>query len=545
MRRRKEPDYAGHAPNVVARATARRAARPGVLWGYVFGATIAASAYQYPRTFPTHESRIRLALSLKGNAGFDALFGTIHGIDTVAGYTAYKSLMTLMILGAIWGLLIATRLTRGEEDAGRWELFLAGWTTRGNAARQAAAGLGAGLVAVWVPTALLTAIVGALPKVGIGVGAALFYATAVAAAVAMFMAIGLVVGQLAATRHQANLIGAAVLAGSYLVRMVADSDAGLGWLRWASPLGWIEQLRPLTGSRPLAFLPIVLLVGVGVVVAVRIAAERDLGASALATRDAPRARMLLLGGQGGLTLRLARPAVIGWTVALAATGLVFGLVAQAAGSALKGSQSLEKVIERLGGTSVGAASYLGFVFVSAAGLVAIAVAGQISATRNEEASGHLDNLLVRSVPRWRWLAVRIAVGAALVVVASVLAGVAAWVGAASQHTGIAFGDMVKAGVNVTPPALFVLGIGALAFGLWPRAAVGVAYGLVVWSFLAEIVAGTSSSFAWLKNTSPLLHITPVPAAAPDWTAAAWLIGLGLLAALLGLAAFQRRDLAAA
>ena len=71
----------------------------------------------------------------------------------------------------------------------------------------------------------------------------------------MFMAIGMFVGQLAATRHDANLIGAGVLAGSYLVRMVADSDPRLAWLRWASPLGWIEELRPLTGSRPFAFVP--------------------------------------------------------------------------------------------------------------------------------------------------------------------------------------------------------------------------------------------------------------------------------------------------
>src|SRR4030095_2524756 len=51
-------------------------------------------------------------------------------------------------------------------------------------------------------------------------------------------------------RPPANLIGAAVLAGSYLIRMAADSDPGLAWLRWASPLGWIEELRPLTGSQP-------------------------------------------------------------------------------------------------------------------------------------------------------------------------------------------------------------------------------------------------------------------------------------------------------
>ncbi len=544
-RRRRDADPAGRAPTAVARWTARRAARPGALWGYVFGAVAAASAYQYPRTFPTVESRLRVAASLRGNAGFAALFGPIRHLETVAGYTAYKSMMTLMLLGSIWGLLIATRLTRGEEDAGRWELYLAGWTTRGGAARQAAAGLGVGVVALWVPTALLLAIVGATAKVDIGVGAALFFATSMVAAAAMFMAVGLLAGQLAATRHQANLIGAAVLAGSYLVRMVGDSAAGLGWLRWGSPLGWIEELRPLTGSRPWAFLPIVLLTAGFGVAAVRIAAGRDLGAGRLGERETQRAHTRLLGGQGGLTLRLSRPAIVSWTVALVATGLVFGLVAQAAASALKSSPALGRVIQRLGGTAPGAAAYLGFVFVAAAGLVAVAVCGQVAAIRNEESSGHLDNLLVRAVPRWRWLIVRLAVGAGLVVVASVLAGVAAWAGAASQHTGIAFGSMVKAGLNVTPPALFVLGVGALAYGVLPRAAIGVAYGLVVWSFVAEIIAGASSSVHWLRTTSPMLHITPVPAAPPDWTAAAWLIGLGVLAAVLGLVAFDRRDLAAA
>jgi ABC-2 type transport system permease protein len=185
------------------------------------------------------------------------------------------------------------------------------------------------------------------------------------------------------------------------------------------------------------------------------------------------------------------------------------------------------------------------VFVVAAGLMAIAVAGQVAAARNEEASGHLDNLLVRPVARWRWLAFRLAVGLGLVVVASVLAGFAAWVGAVSQHADVGLGDLLKAGLNVVPPAVFVLGIGGLALGVWPRGAIGVAYGLVVWSFIVETIAAAFDSNHWLRDTSPLLHIAPVPAADPNWTAAAWLIGLGLLAAALGVGAFGRRDLAGA
>ena len=55
-------------------------------------------------------------------------------------------LALLVIVGAIWGLLTATRLLRGEEDAGRWELLLTGRTTRGGRPLQALGGLAVGVV---------------------------------------------------------------------------------------------------------------------------------------------------------------------------------------------------------------------------------------------------------------------------------------------------------------------------------------------------------------------------------------------------------------
>jgi ABC-2 type transport system permease protein len=527
---------------VVARQSARRAVRPGLLWGLLFGATIAATMAAYRSTFPTPESRAGLIRSFGGNPAFEAMFGLTRHLDTVAGYTAYKTLFTMVILGAVWGLLVSTRLLRGEEDAGRFELLLAGRTTRGRAAGQVVAGLGAGLVALWLPTALLAVAGGRSSAVGIGAGPALFFATAAVAAAAMFMAVGALASQLAANRHAANLIGAGVLAAAYLVRMAADSDPRIGWLRWASPIGWIEELRPLTGSHWPAFVPIAALVVVATAATLRIAARRDVGAGALAERGSPRSSTRLLGGQAGLTVRLTRPAVLAWAGALAATGLVLGLVTQSAGQSLQTSPTLDRVIARLGATGGGAATYLGFVSLIAAGLLAVAAAGQIAAARTEEADGRLDHLLVRPVARRRWLAARLGVAAALVVGAGVLAGVAAWVGAATQHAAVGFGALVEAGLNVAPPAVFVLGVGALVYGLWPRAAVGATYGLVVWSFLVETIASVTDAAGWLRDTSPLLHIAPAPATAPDWAAAAWLVALGAVAAAVGIAAFSRRDL---
>jgi ABC-2 type transport system permease protein len=544
MRRRSRPEVYDErgAARALAAFSARRAVVSWGLWGLVFGATVSATMSAYRSTFPTPASRANLVRSFQGNPAFESIFGLTRHLDTVAGYTAYKTLFTLTILGAVWGLLRATQFLRGEEDAGRFELLLAGPTTRGRATGQVVAGLGAGLAALWMGTALLSVAGGRSDTVGIGAGAALFFATAAVAGAAMFAAVGVLASQLTATRHDANLIGGAVLAAAYLTRMAADSDPRIGWLRWASPIGWVEELRPLTGSHWAAFLPIGALPAGALTTALVLAARRDVGAGALGERPPRRPRLGLLGGSSGLTLRLAGPSLAAWSAALAATGLVLGLVTQSAGQSLQGSPTLERVIGRLGATHAGAATYLGFVFLTAAALVAVAVAGQVGALRNEEAGGHLDHLLVRPLARWRWLAVRLAVGAGLAVGAAALTGVAAWIGAATQHAAVGFGDLVEAGLNAAPPALFVLGIGALTYGLWPRAAAAVTYGLVVWSFLVETLASVTHTGQWLRDTSPFLHITPAPAAAPDWTAAAWLAGLGLLAAAVGVAAFNRRDL---
>jgi hypothetical protein len=54
------------AARTVAVTTARRAAKQGVLWGLVFGGTIAASASAYTGLFPTRASRTEMARTFEG-----------------------------------------------------------------------------------------------------------------------------------------------------------------------------------------------------------------------------------------------------------------------------------------------------------------------------------------------------------------------------------------------------------------------------------------------------------------------------------------------
>lgn len=82
--------------------------------------------------------------------------------------------------------------------------------------------------------------------------------------------------------------------------------------------------------------------------------------------------------------------------------------------------------------------------------------------------GYLDNLLVRSVSRARWLSARAFVIFAAVAAAGLLGGAGFWAGAATQHAGLTFGELLLAGLNAAAPAALLLGIGLLAFGFAPR-----------------------------------------------------------------------------
>ena len=527
---------------LVAAQTARRAVRSGVLWGYVFGLYVASSTLGYADSYKTAAQRDRLAATFGSGGGFAALIGPARDIQTVAGYTAWKSLGVLAVVGAAWGLLAGTRLLRGEEDAGRWELLLAGQTTRRRAAAQALVGLGAGLATLWGITAVITVVVGRSSKVQISASAGLFYALALVSGAAVFLAVGALTSQLAATRRQAASYGGAALGAAFVVRMVADSWNGLAWLRWASPLGWVEELRPLTGSRPLALVPLIASVVVLAGLTVHLADTRDLGGSTLADRDRPRPHLRLLSGPSGLTVRLVRSGALGWTVAVAVLGLVVGLGAKQAASAVTASPSVERLLSRLGAHGSGASQYVGFSFLIAAVLLAAVAAGQVSAARGEEAEGRLEHLLVRPVSRSRWWAARLAVTGAVVVGAGLAAGISAWVGAASQHAGMTFSSLVGAGLNLAPPALGLLGVAAFVMGVWPRAATMAGYGLLAWSLLVELVGGVVASNHWLLDTSLFHQMVPAPAQSPDWVSAGALVALGLAGAVAGGLAFSRRDL---
>lgn len=519
---------------------ARKAVRSGVVWGYLFAAYVAGSISGFALTYKTQAARQQLARSLGSNIGLQALIGPARHIDTVAGFASWRTSVTLSVIGGVWGLLASTRLLRGEEEAGRWELLLAGQTTRRRAGALGLAGLAAGWLVVLALTTLATVVDGRTVHPALAPAACVFYAVSVTCGAAMFLAVGALTSQLARTRRRAATMAGAVLGAAYVIRLVADAGTSLGWLRWASPLGWVEELRPLVGTNLLPLLPIAAFTGAVSDMAVRLAGARDASDGVLPESDTAPARTRLLQSSAGLGLRLLRPAAVAWLAAVAGIAFVEGIVAKGAAGAVTGS--MQKALDRLGSRSAGEAAYLGLSFLLTAIALTFVAAGQAGANREEEASGRLDHLLVRPVGRWSWLGGRLAIEAAILVALGLLAGLATWVGAASQHGGVAFHSIVEGGLNAAPPALFLLGAATLIHGAVPRLVAPLTYGLIGWSFLIEFVGSVTSISHWVLDTSLLYHLAPVPAAPPRWGSAAAMVALGAAGAAVGAVLFRRRDL---
>jgi ABC-2 type transport system permease protein len=526
-----------------ARAIARGALRDSrmrtIAFAFLFTLVGYGNAAGYRSAYPTLVDRLKLAGSFGTNNALRLFYGKPHDLLTVGGYTAWRVAGTLSIFAAVYGLLAAVRALRSEEDAGRWELVLAGVVGRGKAYLAVLAAIGCGTVLVWLAT--LLGLVGArLPVSG-----SAYLALAIVAPVPVFTGVGALASQLAPTRRLAIELSSGALAVALLLRVVADTSAQLGWLRWLTPLGWSEELRPFTGSRPLVLLlPLatatVLLTGAGA-----LTLRRDIGAGLLPARDSATPRLRLLSTPTALALRGERGSLAAWLLGTGFFALIVGILSTSLASGAI-STALQRQLRKIAAVSItNPPGYIGLTFLFFVLVVSLFGCSQIAAARHEEAEERLETLFALPVARRNWLAGRLVLASAGAIAISLLAGVLTWAGAAAQNAGVPLWRMLEAGANCLPTALLFLALAALAFAVIPRASAPIAYGLVALAFVWQLFGGLLHAPRWLLDLSPFQHVGLVPAQPLRTTAASVMLAIALACALVAVGAFKRRDLTGA
>ena len=505
----------------------------------LLGLVAAANVIGYRHTYPTIADRLAFARSFGANKAVELFYGVPHDLLTVGGYTAWRLGGLGSVVAGAWGLLAAVRGLRAEEDAGRQELVLAGVVGRRHAYTAVLVAVGAGAALIWLAVFL------GLVAGGLAIGGCAYLALATASPIVVFAGVGALASQLMPDRRSALEVSSAALALAFLLRIVADTSTGLGWLRWGTPLGWVEEMRPFADPAPAVFM-LSLVLGVPLFIAAGwISTRRDVGSGLLRGRDSSPPSLKLLSSPSAFALRDQRGSVAIWLGSTGVFALIIGVLSTSF-TAANLPENLREELAKLGATSLTTpAGALGFYFLLFTLAISLFAISQLAAMRREEADQQLETLFALSVGRVRWLAGRLGLASAGAIALALSAGVLGWVGAASQHAHVPFGRMLEAGANCLPTSLLFLALGTLAFALVPRATSVLGYSLVVVSFVWQLLGGLVGAPRWLLDLTPFQHIAFVPAQPFRAGAAAVMLAAAAAGTLVSLQMFRQRDLTSA
>jgi len=447
------------ATSAVARRAFGQARVQTGSFALLFAVMAYAQAAGYEASFPTLRDRMQFAETFADNMALRTLYGTPHDLLSTGGYTAWRVGGVLSIVAAAWALLAAIRALRGEEDSGRQELVLAGVAGRRGAYLAAVAAIAAGAAVLWLATFL------GLVAGGLDAGGSAYLALAIVSPTPLFAGIGALAAQLAPARRPATMMAGGVLALAFATRVIADTADDLSWLRWASPLGWVEELQAFADPRP-EVLALPLISGAALLVlAGAIALHRDVGSGLLRARDRSQPGLGLLSSPAALALRGERGVLAAWLAGIGTFAFIIGSLATAvAGAGL--SDDLEQELQKVGGDAITTpAGYIGLTFLFFVLALSLFTCSQIAAARREEAEGRLETLFALPFGRRGWLGGRLALMAAATAVLALAAGALAWAGAAAAHADVPLVQMLEAGANCLPAALLFGAFGALALAV--------------------------------------------------------------------------------
>ncbi|BEL06183.1 ABC transporter permease [Actinoplanes sichuanensis] len=475
--------------------------------------------------------------ALAGNPAIRTLFGAPVGLDTAGGFTVWRVGAVLAIALGVWSILATTRITRGEEDAGRWDVLLSGRLRLRDA-------LNRHLAAVMVVSAATaTTITAVLLAAGTPAAGAIIHGAGTGLLGMFFAALAALTAQTFPARAPATGTAVAMLGAALLARMIGDGVDALGWLHWLSPFGLLTLSGPYVHDRTL---PLLLLAAATVLVTVAAsaaAARRDVQGGLLAVAAGRRPRTRLLTSVETFAVRRALRPLTGWMIGIGAYYLLIGLTAVSVTDFLRDNPALAGEAAQAG--FVGLGSITGFAATLFA-ILALPVAGfttvRTTAFLAAEADRRLTLMTSGPFSRIRLLGAETAVTAAAATVLVTGAGLLTWTGVTVMGGRLALTAALRGTWNVLPIVLLSLGAAVFAAGWAPRWAglVGALPG--VGGFLLLVLAESIGAPSWVRDISPFAHLAPVPLTGADMTATAVMLGTTAVLITIGAGGYRRRDL---
>jgi ABC-2 type transport system permease protein len=497
---------------------------------------------KYHDLVPDGENGRLVLAQLSGNPTMLALLGPAYDLSNAGGFTFWRVGTFAAAAVGMMAALGVIRATRAEEEEGRAELIRAGAMSR---SVPLAAGVALGLAACLV----LGLVCGLLMLAATpGIGGAVATGLGLALTGTMFVGVAAVWAQVFPSARTARVWSLGiVLGGLYLARAMVDASPASAtadaW-RWAMPLDWAALARPYASERWWVFLLPVAVTVVLVACAFRLESVRDLGAGLRSATGGAATASPALSGSAGLSWRLLRVSIIGWTVGILVTAVGMGSMSLSVDSMFSDQPQIADMLRKMsGGTQVVRDAFFVAMLSIVATIVTMAGVMILSTLRSEETDGRAEVMLATSTSRW-WYALSTLVPAILLpVVLLVLTGASMPImQAMNDGSASLVGTLTKAALVLTPGILLVLGFAMLLVGWKPRW-YGLVWAVIGWSMLASWVLALFNPPDWLLKLQPWGYLPHLPSDPMRWGAFSLELGLGLAMTALGLIAYRRRDIA--
>jgi ABC-2 type transport system permease protein len=520
----------------------KQSLKGALIIGILAGIMIGGQGYAYTITYPDNVSRDQFKSSLEKAPALGIIYGETDNLPSPAGYMVYRTVMFLTLVTSIWGLMTVIRLLRGQEEDGKWEVVAAGSVTSKSASCQIFIGFGLAFLLAFAITAVATTLYGTIPAIGAPPLTGLLISLVMFVPAALFAGIGFFVSQLAVTRRRALFYGLIPLLIFFAIRTLGNTSTDLRWLKMFTPFGWSELADPVVDPQMIWLLPAVLLFPIFLFVGIYFIGKRDIGDGIIHESSTVKSRFLLLGSPMQFALRRNIILFISWGLgALFLSGLM-SVISGIAAEAVADSPSLQGAISQFGDSHNLTAAFIGAGFVLIAIVLLLMATASISSIRTGEAKNQLDNILVQPIRRSAWLAGRIIIIIIATLGISLLCALAIWAMAHMQNISFDLGNLLLMSIALLGTIILTLGFGTFLYGLFPQIATTGMYVVIAWSFLIDMVGSAVKLNDIFTNSSLLHYISVSPTATPDWKTFAWLVGLGLIMAIIGIFAFTRRDI---
>ncbi|MGH2492190.1 MAG: hypothetical protein ACRDF9_11830, partial [Candidatus Limnocylindria bacterium] len=365
--------------------------------------------------------------------------------------------------------------------------------------------------------------------------------------------IGLAVAQIVTTRTAAGLIAAGVVMTLFLMNG-AVRNADVGAARWLTPFYLYERSKPLTRDGALDLFALALLVVVAaILIALAVVAfiRRDLGAAALA-RSASTSRSTI-SPSGDVFLRLPVLALLRWewlstAVSLVAIAAMSGFLASLTKTIIDTLMSSSVPFMRAYSERAGLTAYdsvVGAIWLTTLMLILSAYAiVQVQSWSADDAEGRLAAVLAAPVSRGRVVLERTAAFFVVMTLICAAAGFAVYVVATGQSLPLDTGKLALASALVITIPFAFSAIGQLLAVWRPRLSVVLLSTVAVLSYLVLQFTPLFQWPEWVANLS-LYSLFGAPMSGEvNWSGIAGLVGVGVVATLGAVVAFQRRDVGA-